>query len=154
MAPPYGFTDSIDVVSTYILDLLVSEASTLGVDPQKGYYYGEQDLIPTSPTICVVPGPESSEYNGVGGRPVLITFQTYVMVYVDKIQDIQISTHSAMQLAAAVKRAIHSDVKLGGNVLDCFCANAEPGYAVRRTSLMAAARLTFRSRSKVLLNPP
>jgi hypothetical protein len=154
MAPPYGFTDSTDVVATYILDLLVSQAATLGVDPQKGYYFGEQDLIPTSPVICVVPGPESSEYDGVGGRPVVVTFQTYVMVYVDKIQDIQVSTHSAMQLATAVKRVVHPDTRLGGNVIDCFCANVEPGYAVRRATLMAAARLTFRSRSKVLLNPP
>lgn len=154
MAPSYGFTDSTDVVASYILDKLIANSSTLNVDPQKGYYFGEQDLIPTSPAICVVPGTETSVYDGVGGVPVIITFLTYVMVYVDKVQDIQVSTHGAMQLAALVKRVIHPDTRLGGNVLDCFCSNMEPGYAIRRNSLMAAARLTFRSRSKVLLNPP
>lgn len=154
MPTPYdSYTDSIDVVASYILSLLEASASTLGVDSARGFYYGEQELIPTTPGICVVPGPETDVYDGVGGRPVMITFLTYVVLYVDVLRDIQINTHQATQLATLVKRVVHADKNLGGNVLDCLCIQVEPGYALKKGSLMAAARLTFRSRAKKILNP-
>jgi hypothetical protein len=153
MPNPYAsFTDSVDVITKYILDKLIANASTLGADPRKGFYYGDQQLVPITPAFCVIPGPESSQYDGVGGRPVMITFQTFVMVYAYKVQDVQLNMRTAMQLAVSVKHIIHPDVRLGGNVIDCFCSNVDPGYAVRRGDLVAAARMTFRSRSKVLLN--
>jgi hypothetical protein len=155
MSNPYaGFTDSVDVVTQTILDKLIANASTLDVtDVNKSFFYGEQELLPTTPGFCVVPGPESSQYDGVAGRPVVITFMTFVMVYAYKVQDVQQNTKTAMQLATAVKGVIHPDVRLGGIVIDCFCSNVEPGYAIKRGDLIAAARLTFQSRSKVLLNP-
>ncbi len=154
MSNPYaGFTDSTDVVTKYILDKLSASAATLGADPRKSFYYGDQVLVPTTPAFCVIPGPETSQYDGVGGRPVIITFQTFVMVYAYKVQDVQLNMRTALQLATTVKHIIHPDVRLGGNVIDCFCSNVDPGYAVRRGDLIAAARMTFRSRSKVVLNP-
>lgn len=154
MPTPYdAYTDSTDVVASYILSLLQAGASTLGVDASRGFYYGEQELLPTSPCISVVPGPEVSAYDGVGGRPVMITYQTYVMIYVDVLRDIQLNTHAAMQLGTLVKHVVHADKTLGGNVLDCFCAQVEPGYALKKGTLMAASRLNFRSKAKKILNP-
>lgn len=151
---PYdAFTDSSDVVATYILNLLQSSASTLGIDPERGFYFGEQDLLPTSPAICVLPAPETSAYAGAGGRPVMIQFQTYVMVYVDIIRDVQLNTHQATQLTTAIKHVVHADKNLGGNVLDCYCVQVEPGYALKKGALMAAARMNFRSKAKKILNP-
>ena len=154
MPTPYdAYTDSIDVVASYILSLLKASATTLGVEPARGFYYGEQELIPTTPGICVVPGAEADVYDGVGGRPVMITFLTYVVLYVDVLQDIQLNTHQAAQLSTLVKHVVHADKNLGGNVLDCLCIQVEPGYALKKGSLMAASRLTFRSRAKKILNP-
>lgn len=151
---PYdSFTDSLDVVASYILTLLKASASTLGVDSSRGFYFGEQELLPTTPCISVVPGPETDVYDGVGGRPVMITFLTYVLLYVEVVRDIQLNTHQAAQLTTLVKHVVHADKNLGGNVLDCLCIQVEPGYALKKGSLAAAARLTFRSRAKKILNP-
>lgn len=161
MPSPYtGLTDSTETVSNYLYLALLGDAVPLGL-PTVGVkgdgtfnsvWYGDQAMLPVTPAICIVPGAESSVYNGVGGRPVLMTFETFVMVYFGKIQDAQQNKHQSLTLANAIKRFVNIDITLGGNVIDCMCSNIDPGVAVRMGALMDATRMTFRSRSKVTLN--
>jgi hypothetical protein len=92
-------------------------------------------------------------YNGVGGRPVMITFQTFVMVYYGKIRDMQQNIHASLTIAKKIKNFVHADFNLGGNVIDCLCTAIEPGVAVKGGALLDASRLAFRSRTKSALNP-
>jgi hypothetical protein len=162
MPNPYAaYTGSIEVLNNYIFNKLLSNAGPSGFNlggvatgNQPGVWYGDvSGLLPSTPVICLVPGPETSVYNGVGGRPVLKTFQTFVMVYYGKIQDQQQNVHASLTLAEQVELFMNSDITLGGIAIDCLCTAKQPGVAVKGGALIDATRLTFRSRTKVLLNP-
>jgi len=146
-------TDDNEVVASYIFNLIKTNASALGL---KTVLYGDHDLIPHTPAVCVVPGPESTIYNGVGGRPVMITFETYALVIYNKLQDIQANLHSCGTLATQVKRLVHTDPMLGippnQLVIDCMCTDNEPGIVIKGGQLSPANRLTFSSRSKVRIS--
>lgn len=150
MGSPYPFTDSTEVVANYILTMMQGVQVANGI---RDVFYGDEQKLPHTPTVCVVPGPESEVYQGAGGRPVMITFLTYVMVYFAKLADKQQNVHASLTLATTLKHVIHADVTLGGNVIDCLVTNVDPGMALKSGTLMDASRLTLRSRSKVVLNP-
>lgn len=161
MPNPYSTTGSIEVVTNYIYQKLLANAGPSGFNlgnvnqGAPGVWYGDvSGLLPATPLICVVALPERSQYNGVGGRPVMKTFQTAVMVYYGKIQDQQANVHASLTLATQVEAFMNPDISLGGNVIDCFCSDKQPGVAVKGGALIDATRLVFQSRSKVLLNYP
>jgi len=157
MTNPYGTTDSTEVVANYLYTQLLANMATFvdsgGTAIQSVWYGDNSELLPNTPSVCVIPGTEASTYDGVGGRPVMMVFTTYVMVYYGKVGDQQLNVHGSQQIANVIKRFVHADVNLGGNVIDCLCASLEPGIAIRNGAMIDATRLTFRSRSKVLLNP-
>jgi len=159
MPNPYTTTDSTEVVANYLYTQLGVPANMAtfvdaGGTAVQGVWYGDDsELLPTTPCLCVVPGAERSVYQGSGGRPVMMTFTTFVMVYYGKVIDQQLNVHGSQQIANVVKRFVSADISLGGNVIDCYCTSLEPGVARRNGAQIDATRLTFTSRSKVLLNP-
>lgn len=160
MPNPYAaYTDSNEFVANYLYQKFLANAGPSGFNlggvaqGQPGVWYGDTSgLLPSTPLLCVIPGPEQSVYQGVGGRPVLMTFTTFVMVYYGKVQDQQANVHASLTLANAVKRFVNPDITLGGNAIDCMCAAIDPGVAVKGGALIDASRMTFRTRSKVTLN--
>jgi hypothetical protein len=155
MSSPYAqYSNSIEVVSNYLLTLLQSNATALSVDPTRGFLYGDQSgLLPVTPMLCVVPGPRTSSYNGIGGRPVLSTFQTFVMVYYGKLQDLQQNVHASLTLANQVENVVNADPTLGGHAIDCLCSDQTPGVSMKGGALVDTTRMVFRTRAKVALNP-
>jgi hypothetical protein len=161
MPSPYApYTDSTDFVANYFYNVFVTNVVALGL-PTVGtkadgtpnsVWYGDEPFLPVTPAVAVVPGPEQSNYDGVGGRPVLMTFQTFVMVYFGKIQDAQSNKHQSLQLANGIKRFMNADITLGGNAIDTMCAAIDPGVGIKMGALMDTTRMTFRTRSKVTLN--
>lgn len=165
MGTPYSaYVDSVEDVANYLYDTMLSNKTAFQyTDPSSSttyvvqdVWYGDQSgLIPHLPCLCVVPGPEASQYNGVGGRPVMMTFQTFVMVYFGKIiGDHQLNVHASLSLARTIKRFMNQDVTLGGTVIDSFCSAIDPGVAIRGGAMIDTSRMQFTARSKVLLNPP
>jgi len=132
-----------------------TDPSTSTVYTVQDVWYGDQSgLIPHLPCLCVIPGPEQSVYNGVGGRPVRMTFQTFVMVYFGKITgDHQMNVHASLSLANVIKRFQNADMTLGGNAIDVFCNAVDPGVAIRGGAMIDTTRMAFTTRTKVLLNP-
>lgn len=163
MTNPYApLTDSTETIANYFLTVLTNNMSTFtdnGNPPTaiQAVWYGDPaGLIPTTPALAVIPGPESSVYNGVGGRPVLMSFQTFIMVYYGKIQDIQINVHASLTIANKIKRFMNADIDLGHNVIDSMCSVIDPGISFRGSgpagALYDTTRMTFVSRSKTTLN--
>lgn len=158
MVAPYGMTDSTEVVANYLFTQLSNPTNMAtfldtGGNPVLQVWYGDDSqLLPQTPCLSVLPGPESSSYNGVGGRPVLMTFTTFVMVYCSRILEQQANVHNSLTIANTVKRYVNTIITLGGNVLDIHCSSIDPGVAVRNGEMMDASRMTFTSRSKVNLN--
>jgi len=161
MPSPYaGYADATETITNYFYTAVVGNAASLGLPvvgvktdgTPNSVWYGDQTILPVTPAVCVVPGPEQSVYNGVGGRPVMMTFTTFLVVYFGKIQDAQQNTHQALALANTIKRFFNIDITLGGNAIDTMCAAVDPGVGIKQGALIDAARMTFRTRSKVTLN--
>ncbi|SRR5216684_1021477 len=155
MPNPYAaYTDSTEFVANYVLNAIKAGAATLGLtDAVNQVWYGDQVLLPETPAVCVVPGPETDTPNGAGGRPVRIDFRTFVMVYYGKVQDQQLNVHASLGLANQIKRLMNADPTLGGNAIDAYFSNIDPGVSAKQGGLMDATRMTLLTKSKVVLNP-
>lgn len=139
------------------------EAYTLAVherlDENKSYidvedvHFGDQDRLPRTPCLSVEPGPQSRDYNGAPRR-FQVTLDAYVMVYVEKIQDVGSNVRLLLATVKRVEEVLHADSTLGKRVISSYVAETEPGYATRGKTLMRAARLTFRATSQKMLPYP
>jgi hypothetical protein len=139
-------TDSSEVVANYVYQKLQdpTNMSNLGYTD---VWYGDQELLPHTPALCVSPGTKKREFQGASYRT-LNSIETYIVVYYGKIQDVQVNLHAAQTMADALETLIHSDLTLGGLVIATLCTQNEPGYLRKGTDLMQGNRLTFESMSK------
>lgn len=129
------------------------------LDDNKSYidvqdvYFGDQERVPRTPCLSVEPGNKSREYNGAPRR-FQVTLDTFIMVYVEKIQDMAANTRLVLAIAERVEEVLHADSTLGKRVISSFVAESESGYATRDRTLLRAARLTFRATSQKMLPYP
>lgn len=140
-------TDNLDTVTQYIVDLINTNKVALGV---QDVWYGDQELIPRSPAVAVEPGTKTRTLTGMP-RMATNNFTVFILVYVAKLQDIQLTRKTSNQLAEAIEDLIHGDSNLGGLVVHGFCTSQESGYAVRGSLLMRAVRISYEAMSKLQL---
>lgn len=142
-------TDSVYVYTNYVFDLLTERKAELGLID---VWFGDEASakLPHTPAATVEGAPKSREYNGAPRRT-MNTMDLYVMVYHDKITDVQENARKAMRRAEAVEAVLHEDCQLNGLVIDSLVVSNEPGTADRGGNLMSASRLTFRARSQTQL---
>jgi hypothetical protein len=142
-------TDSVFTYADYIFQLLDDRKATLGV---QDVWFGDDvsSKLPRTPAITVEGGTKTREYNGAPRRS-MNTMDLYVMIYHDKIVDVQENARNALRRAEAVEAVLHEDAQLQGLVIDSMVISNEPGIADRGGSLMSASRLTLRARSQTLL---
>jgi|tagenome__1003787_1003787.scaffolds.fasta_scaffold20867481_2 hypothetical protein len=142
-------TDSSEIIANYIYLKLrdPTNMSNLGV---ASVWYGDQDILPTTPALCVSPGTKERQFSGATFRTENM-LETYVLVYCAKITDIQQNLHQAIALADAIETLVHSDLKLGGNTIATLCRRSEPGVINKQGVWVMGARLTFESLTKTTL---
>jgi hypothetical protein len=146
---PLAQTDDVYVYSNYVYTLLNAQKVALQI---VDVWFGDDASakLPHTPAITVEPGSKTREYNGAPRRSMNI-MDLYIMVYHDKIADVQENARNALIRAEAVEAVVHADAQLGGLVIDSLVISNEPGIAERGGSLMSASRLTLRARSQTLL---
>jgi len=149
-------TDRVDVLNDFLFNLMVDHQADLGF---LDIWYGDQDKIPRTPALAVEAGPKSRELNGAPRR-MLVTFESYFMIYHDQIQDTQENARKAQQRGEAVEAVLHADAQMltdpedgnSGLVIHSYVSANEPGAVLRNNgSLMSVTRLTFRAQSQVML---
>lgn len=155
MAPTANFYK----VAKYLQALVTANKVALGL---QDIWYGDMDLIPHTPSLCVETGPTSRQLVGAPAR-VDNNFTVYLMIYHGKIQDVQLNRSDCDQMAVAVQNLLHTDLRLDnptydgsvatGNGLVVFgmVTGIEPGYTVRSKSLMRTSRVTWEGTSKTNL---
>lgn len=141
---PLELTDRIDTFTAAIVDLLEANKSALGLTD---VWLGDQVRVPRTPCVAVEPGPKGREYNGAPRRFV-VTLESYIMLYIEKVQDTQLNTQEATTLAEEVEAVLHADAQMGGLVVSSYVAQSDPGYAERSNTQFRAVRLTFRATSQ------
>lgn len=105
-------------------------------------YYGDQTLIPRSPTLCVEPDNKEQELRG-GSRRVNATVRHYILLYHSEVRSPQSNRLEADQLAEAVEDLIHADATLGGLLIHSYVTGIDSGYPTKQGVQWRGSRITF-----------
>lgn len=150
-----SMTDSLDAVTQYVVDKLRANAAVLKsssnvVVDAADIYFGDQDKMPRTPSICVDPGNRRRDLQGVSFRTDN-NFTIYILVYHSKVQDNELTRKEAQQISEAVETLLHLDPQLGGLVIHSYCSLNESGYVYRQNTMYRTNRVTFEPYSKTRL---
>jgi len=133
------------------------QAIIAGVQEVRGIadiFYGDQQQIPRTPTVCVIADKKTRTLEGMPRR-VLNTITCFVIIYHSKIQDIQLNSAEADQLAEAIEADIHADPIMGGLVIHSMVTDVEAGQLSRMVNTsqtqFRSTRLTVEGISKTML---
>jgi hypothetical protein len=139
------------VMAETILTLLRENASDLGV-PQKGLFYGDQVMIPESPTVCVEP---AQRQRVLAGSPMMTDNEVRVgiIVYSTHLDSIEAAQKNGDKTAELIEDFLNlrsqppilydSGDLLGGIITSGFVESCASGYAVKADRRMRANRLIW-----------
>jgi hypothetical protein len=146
-----GPTDSLETFTTAIQDIITANQVALGI---ADIWYGEQHKIPRTPSVEVMPGTKTRILAGAPRRTTN-NFQVFVMILVGMVQDVQVNSHQANQMAESIETLLHADPTIGGLVINCLVEQIEFGHATRSMTEYRAARLnvTAESRTNLPMQP-
>jgi len=139
-------SDKATVVSQRIYDYLIEGRLILGLEE---VYDGDEQLIPKTPSVCVIMGNKNRLLSGVPFRTDN-TFEIFLMVYHGKIQDSQLNQRECMNLAEAIEDYLHLDKTMGDNVIHGYCTGIEPGALRLGNTMMFVSRITWSGLTKTL----
>lgn len=151
-----ALTDKLSDVSQLLVDLIIANAQTLGIPDVPGattvgsdpsVFYGDQVMIPVTPTVCVDPVQRQRDLSETGYQTT-VDLAVFVIIYHGKVQDMQTNLKECIQFAEAVEAVLYTDKQLQGNVVHSYVSNMDMGQMIRGRTLMRATRLTWRGLSK------
>ena len=143
------FTDSLVELTQYVFDKLTLVKNELEV---VDIFYGDQDRIPRSPTLCVEPINLRRELAGATRRTNNI-FLIYVLSYHSEVRSPQSNRKDSDKLAEAVATVLHADPTMGTRVAHSYVIETVSGYQVKSNQMFRANRLTLEARNITQLPP-
>lgn len=145
-------TDLGTVVSKAIFDLIKNNVGSLGL---RDVLFGNQTMIPLSPTVVVITGPKHRELSGAsapGGRT-MNSMTVYIDVHTSKVGDEATERMAVDKLAEAVETLLHADVTLGGILIHGFVNDWDPGETgLISGSQFRTVRMTYIGTTKTYLS--
>jgi hypothetical protein len=132
-----------------VVDMLKEWSEDLGVG-EEDIYYGDQERIPRSPTLCVEPAEKSPELYGAS-RMTKMDITCYVLVYHSEIKNVEENRRNADRLAERIADLLNEDGTFKGGAIHCWVSNIASGYATKQNTTMRASRITFSLTSRELL---
>lgn len=141
-------TDSTVEQTLYLQELI--EANKTGLALGDKVYYGDQEKIPFTPTVCVEAGDKRRELNGAPRR-VMTPMISYILVYASKVGETGENRLTADRLSEQIETLIHANRTLDGRVIHSLVTAIEFGYLMRGNSLFRTSRLTVEGRQQVQL---
>lgn len=150
-------TDDPLVIADRIYTLLQAARVTLGF-PELGVWFGDQELVPQTPAICVEPGTLNADLEGVPDRT-FNRIECYLLIYHSKvlIDTQQNARRETLQFAGTVRRWLHDNhlqlLDANGDrlVIHGFVTFFDPGYAYKRRTLYNAVQMTWTGITKTNL---
>lgn len=138
--------DRFTPVVQEVYDLLTNAKAELGLED---VWYGDQNLIPRYPAVAVEAGPFNRDLSGIGGKGLTDNrIRVLLLLYLAKIQDVQVTRKATDELAERIMDKLHEDVTMNGTVIHGFVTAIEPGYATRGGTLMRTTRVTWEGLTK------
>jgi len=153
MTGPYGYTSDPTVITQLILDKIEAAKATFRI-PVIDTYYGDQDRILHTPSICVETGEKQRALHGT-----VMTeneFLVYILVYHNKVQGNELTRKECDMIGYDVEMLLHQDLQLknGGtvaNVIHGYVQSHESGYTFKQNTMYRSARLTWHGLNKTSL---
>jgi len=151
MTSPFGDITGgkLTVLCDYTLDRLEANKATIGQGIED-VFYGDQLMIPRTPTLCLEPDGKRRELQGVPRRTEN-TYTMYIILYVSEVQDTSKNARDALVLGEAVEDFLHADPTMNDLVVHSFCSELDPGYRTRQGTRYRACRITFQATNKTVL---
>jgi hypothetical protein len=151
----YPYPGNIVIPTQLLVDKIAGNVGNFSIPMlPEDVMYGDQDMIPRTPFICVEPNDKQRQLAGVPNMTEN-TFTIYILVYHNRVQDNQFTRKEVDTLAYEVEQLIHQDLQLknGGaaNMIHGFVMSNESGYAFKKGTLFRTARLTYRGLNKTSL---
>ena len=112
--------------------------------------YGDQDKINVVPLVCVEPSDKIRQFNGAPRRT-QVDFEVYVYIYYGGLQDTQISSKKANEIAEAVEARLHTNHNCDGLVISSLVSAVTSGAVNKGGALIRATRITWTARSQMML---
>ena len=144
-----ALTDSIEALASYVYDKITASMEDLGVT---AVFYGDQDLLPSSPCVCIETDDKVRVLRGATRRTDN-TFTIYVLVYHSEVRSPQSNRQDADRLAEAIEAVLHLDPTLGTQVQHSYVTQLASGYVRKGGQLMRSSRLTFEAKNTTQLPP-
>jgi hypothetical protein len=120
------------------------QAEELGI---AAIYYGDQERIPKSPTVCIEPDIKDSPLYAAG-RQTRPMFTIYFLIYHSEVRNVQSNRRDSDALAERIEDFLNSDPQMGGLVVHGYVSQSASGYSPKTDSLMRSNRLTFTAESR------
>jgi hypothetical protein len=158
-----NMTDDVGVISDRVFDILRDGPTMLSLG-LSSVWYGDQTIVPDTPSLCVEPGLVRSPLAGV---PAMVEnhIDVILLLYHSKIGPLvagtdggqQAERRSAVQFAYNIRNFLHQNhlqlLNTGGDriTIHSWVTELDPGYAYRNNSMYHAVRMTWQSITKTRL---
>lgn len=113
-------------------------------------FYGDQVMIPNSPTVCVEPSLTEREINTTGCST-LNTLTCSVLVYDARLGDVQAIQEGLDTLTETLADELNQLGTLDDLIIYGFASRVEYGYLVKANRLLRADRITWTATTKTEL---
>ena len=139
-------------VCNYLVQLIANNPAVpeLSDWPISDVFYGDQEEIARSVTVCIDPGPVNQDVV-YGSRKAEYTMKHYIMVYIKTVGSTQDNRRICDIVAQYIADLIDANPTLGGNVIQSSVTDITPGYVQRGQSILRSTRITVGSKFTKIL---
>jgi hypothetical protein len=137
----------ISTLTQYVVDRVELNKASLGLG---AVFYGDQNKIAVTPTVCIEPEDKVRELAGVP-RKTLVTVNLFLIVYLNAIQSPTINRSEADKLIEDLEDFLHADNTMNDTVIHSMVTRIESGYAMKGNTVLRASRLSYNITTQELL---
>jgi hypothetical protein len=138
-------------IAKYLEAWLKANKVALGL---RAVYYGDQNLIPETPSVCVQPAELNRTLRGANWQ-VDNFIDVFIIVYHGEVQSKQVNQEECDARTVAIEAFLHTDHYLSNIGIDAqaplvtqgFVTNITPGTIRRDNKLQFASRLRYTAQS-------
>jgi hypothetical protein len=137
------FTDKVSIIGP----ALETYVNTANLGLQKVWYGDDDELIPETPAVLIVPDGKERELTNTG-HVTLNSFKFILTVFHSRLTSSNVTRKECDALAEALEDHLHENKRLNGLLLHSYVRLSEFGVAARGTVMMKATRLTWVAQSQ------
>jgi hypothetical protein len=141
-------SDNPSEVAKGIISYLNDSKDELGI---RRVWYGDDDMVPETPAITVVPGNMTTE---ISETAFTITNQIPIILTVlhSRLDNQEVNREQCDEKAFDIRQELHKDPRMGGLVVFGYVSSMEPGFTTRQRVMLRATRIIWSGMSKTRMS--